>query len=82
MAQFMLLPSFMLSGFMFPFKGMPVWAQWAGELLPMTHILRIVRGILLKGNGFAEIAPDIWPIALFTLMVAVVAVWSYRVTLD
>ena len=82
MAQFMLLPSFMLSGFMFPFKGMPVWAQWAGELLPMTHILRIVRGILLKGNGFAAIAPDIWPIALFTLMVAVVAVWSYRVTLD
>ena len=82
MAQFMLLPSFMLSGFMFPFKGMPVWAQWAGELLPMTHILRIVRGILLKGNGFADIAPDVWPIALFTLMVAVVAVWSYRVTLD
>ncbi|HEY4172007.1 MAG TPA: ABC transporter permease, partial [Rhodopila sp.] len=82
MAQFMLLPSFMLSGFMFPFRGMPVWAQWAGELLPMTHILRIVRGILLKGNGFAAIAPDIWPIAVFTLMVAVVAVWSYRVTLD
>jgi ABC-2 type transport system permease protein len=82
MAQFMLLPSFMLSGFMFPFKGMPVWAQWAGELLPMTHMLRIVRGILLKGNGFAEIAPDVWPIALFTLAVAVVAVWSYRVTLD
>jgi ABC-2 type transport system permease protein len=82
MAQFMLLPSFMLSGFMFPFKGMPVWAQWAGELLPMTHMLRIVRGILLKGNGLAEIAPDVWPIAVFTLAVAVVAVWSYRVTLD
>jgi ABC-2 type transport system permease protein len=82
MAQFMLLPSFMLSGFMFPFKGMPVWAQWAGELLPMTHILRIVRGILLKGNGFFDIAPDVWPIAVFTLLVAVVAVWSYRVTLD
>src|ERR1700733_11580070 len=82
MAQFMLLPSFMLSGFMFPFKGMPLWAQWAGELLPMTHILRIGRGILLKGNGLAEIAPDVWPIALFTLAVAVVAVWSYRVTLD
>jgi ABC-2 type transport system permease protein len=82
MAQFMLLPSFMLSGFMFPFKGMPVWAQWAGELLPMTHVLRIVRGILLKGNGFFDIAPDVWPIAVFTLLVAVVAVWSYRVTLD
>jgi ABC-type multidrug transport system permease subunit len=82
MAQFMLLPSFMLSGFMFPFKGMPIWAQWAGELLPMTHILRIVRGILLKGNGFLDIAPDVWPIAVFTLLVSVVAVWSYRVTLD
>jgi ABC-type multidrug transport system permease subunit len=82
MAQFMLLPSFMLSGFMFPFKGMPVWAQWAGEVLPMTHVLRIVRGILLKGNGLAEIAPELWPIAVFTLAVAVVATWSYRVTLD
>lgn len=82
MAQFMLLPSFMLSGFMFPFKGMPVWAQWAGELLPTTHALRIVRGVLLKGNGFADIAPDLWPIAVFTLVVTVIGTWSYRVTLD
>jgi ABC-2 type transport system permease protein len=82
MAQFTLLPSFLLSGFMFPFKGMPVWAQWAGELFPVTHALRIVRGILLKGNGFAEIAPDLWPIAVFTLAVTLVATWSYRVTLD
>jgi ABC-2 type transport system permease protein len=82
MAQFTLLPSFLLSGFMFPFKGMPVWAQWAGEVIPMTHALRIVRGVLLKGNGFAEIAPDIWPILVFTLVVAAVATWSYRVTLD
>jgi ABC-type multidrug transport system permease subunit len=82
MAQFTLLPSFLLSGFMFPFKGMPVWAQWAGEVLPMTHALRIVRGMLLKGNGFAEIAPDLWPIGAFTLVVAAVATWSYRVTLD
>ena len=56
MAQFTLLPSFLLSGFMFPFKGMPVWAQWVGELFPITHALRIVRGVLLKGNGLAEIA--------------------------
>ena len=82
MVQFTLLPSFLLSGFMFPFKGMPVWAQWAGELLPMTHALRIVRGILLKGNGFAAILPELWPIVAFTLVVAAVATWSYRVTLD
>jgi ABC-2 type transport system permease protein len=82
MAQFTLLPFMLLSGFMFPFKGMPVWAQWAGELLPVTHALRIVRGLLLKGNGIAEIAPDLWPIAAFTLAISVVAIWSYRVTLD
>jgi ABC-2 type transport system permease protein len=78
----MLLPSFMLSGFMFPFQGMPVWAQWAGELFPITHALRIMRGILLKGNGLVDIMPDLWPIAVFTLMVTVVATWSYRETLD
>jgi len=82
MAQFTLLPFMLLSGFMFPFKGMPVWAQWAGELLPVTHALRIVRGLLLKGNGIAEIAPDLWPIAAFTSVIAVIAIWSYRVTLD
>ena len=82
MAQFTLLPSFLLSGFMFPFKGMPVWAQWAGEVFPTTHALRIVRGVLLKGNGLAEIAPDLWPIAAFTLVVGVIATWCYRVTLD
>ncbi len=82
MAQFTLLPSFLLSGFMFPFKGMPIWAQWAGELFPVTHALRIVRGVLLKGNGLAEIVPDLWPIAVFTLMVTVIATWAYRETLD
>ena len=82
MAQFTLLPSFLLSGFIFPFKGMPVWAQWAGEIIPTTHALRIVRGMLLKGNGFAEIAPDLWPMAVFTLVVAAIAARSYRVTLD
>jgi ABC-2 type transport system permease protein len=82
MAQFTLLPSILLSGFMFPFKGMPVWAQLLGELFPTTHALRIVRGVLLKGNGVTEIAPDLWPIAAFTLVVAVIATWCYRVTLD
>jgi ABC-type multidrug transport system permease subunit len=82
MAQFTLLPSFLLSGFMFPFRGMPVWAQRAGEVLPMTHALRIVRGVLLKGNGLAEIAPDLWPIGAFTVVVVTIAAWCYRVTLD
>jgi ABC-2 type transport system permease protein len=82
MAQFTLLPSILLSGFMFPFRGMPVWAQWAGEVFPTTHALRIVRGILLKGNAASDILPDLWPIAAFTLVVAVVAIWSYRETLD
>jgi ABC-2 type transport system permease protein len=82
MAQFTLLPSFLLSGFMFPFQGMPVWARWAGELFPVTHALRIMRGMLLKGNGLVDILPELWPMALFTVLVTVVATWSYRETLD
>ena len=82
MAQFTLLPSFLLSGFMFPFAGMPVWAQWAGEIFPVTHALRITRGILLKGNGLVEIAPELWPIGIFTLAIVAIAIWFYRETLD
>jgi ABC-2 type transport system permease protein len=82
MSQFMLPPSFFLSGFMFPFKGMPVRAQWLGELFPIIHALRIARGLLLKGNGPAEIAPELWPIAAFTLVVTVIATFSYCETLD
>jgi len=82
MAQFMLLPSLMLSGFMFPFKGMPVWAQWIGEIFPTTHAVRIVRGVLLKGNGMPDVVPELWPIAAFTLVIAVIAAWFYRETLD
>jgi ABC-2 type transport system permease protein len=82
MAQFMLLPSFLLSGFMFPFQGMPTWAQWAGEMFPVTHALRIARGVLLKGNGTADITHELWPIAVFTLAVVAIAIWSYRETLD
>ena len=73
MAFFFFLPSILLSGFMFPFRGMPDWAQWLGEVLPLTHFLRIVRGILLKGNGVAEIGPELWPIALFLLVAAAIA---------
>src|SRR5678815_1996985 len=82
MAQFTLLPSFLLSGFMFPFRGMPQWAQWLGELFPLTHFLRIVRGILLKGNGFSDIAPNMWPLALFLLVAGTIALTRYRETLD
>jgi ABC-2 type transport system permease protein len=82
LAQFTLLPSFLLSGFLFPFRGMPLWAQWIGETLPTTHAIRIVRGILLKGNGVTEILPELWPMVLFTLAAIGAAVWFYRKTLD
>lgn len=82
MAFFFFLPSILLSGFMFPFRGMPLWAQRIGEVLPLTHYLRIVRGILLKGNGLAEIAPNLWPIALFLLLVLTIGLKRYRQTLD
>jgi len=82
LAQFTLLPSFMLSGFFFPFRGMPIWAQWIGEIFPTTHAMRVVRGMLLKGNGAAEIAPELWPMALFTVAVIGISVWFYRETLD
>jgi ABC-2 type transport system permease protein len=82
MTFFFFLPSMLLSGFMFPFRGMPEWAQWLGEVLPLTHFLRVVRGILLKGNGTAEILPDLWPIAAFLLAAAIIALKRYRETID
>ena len=82
MSFFFFLPSILLSGFMFPFRGMPQWAQNIGEVLPLTHFLRIVRGVLLKGNTFHDIFPDIWPIALFAVIVLIIGVKRYRQTLD
>lgn len=82
MSFFFFLPSLMLSGFMFPFRGMPGWAQAIGEIFPLTHFLRIVRGILLKGNGPAEVALQTWPIALFAAVALSVGVIRYRRTLD
>ncbi|MBX3625805.1 MAG: ABC transporter permease [Rhizobacter sp.] len=79
---FFFLPSMLLTGFMFPFRGMPGWAQAIGEALPLTHFLRVVRGILLKGNGAAQILPELWPIALFMLVAGAVALARYRQTLD
>ena len=82
MAFFFFLPSLLLSGYMFPFRGMPGWAQNIGECLPLTHFLRVVRGILLKGNGLAETLPDLWPIALFLTVVLIIGIKRYRQTLD
>ncbi len=81
-AVFFLLPSILLSGFAFPFRGMPEWAQWIGEALPNTHFLRIVRGILLKGNGAVEIWPNVWPLLIFLVVVGAMALLRYRRTLD
>ena len=82
MAQFTLLPFMLLSGFMFPFLGLPRWARIIGEALPTTHAIRIVRGMLLKGNGLSDALPDMWPIALFMLIAVLIAVRFYRETLD
>jgi len=82
MAFFFFLPNILLSGFAFPFRGMPVWAQTIGELLPLTHFLRIVRGILLKGNGVDDVVRELWQIGLFALVALMVGVKRYRQTLD
>ena len=82
MTFFFFLPSILLSGFMFPFRGMPVWAQWIGEALPLTHFLRIVRGIMLKGNGAVQLLPELWPLLLFLTLAGGLALARYRQTLD
>jgi ABC-2 type transport system permease protein len=82
MTFFFFLPSILLSGFMFPFRGMPEWAQWLGSLLPLTHFLHLVRGIMLKGNGFVELWPNIWPILAFMGAVIAFGLLAYRRTLD
>jgi len=82
MTFFFFLPSILLSGFMFPFRGMPEWAQWLGSLLPLTHFLHLVRGIMLKGNGLAELWPQIWPILAFMLAVILIGLGFYKRTLD
>jgi ABC-2 type transport system permease protein len=81
-AMFVFLPSILLSGFLFPFRGMPAWAQVIGEILPITHFIRIARGVMLKGIGFAELGRELWPIALFASVVLTVGVKRYRQTLD
>ena len=79
---FYFLPNILLSGFMFPFQGMPQWAQVLGDLLPLTYFNRLIRGIMLKGNGWADSWPSVWPLIVFTLIVMTIAVKTYRRTLD
>jgi ABC-2 type transport system permease protein len=82
MTFFFFLPSMLLSGFLFPFRGMPLWAQYVGETLPLTHYLRIVRSIMLKGSGFGDLYADSLALGLFTLAAMGVAVLRFRQTLD
>lgn len=79
---FVLLPSILLSGFMFPFKGLPIWAQYIGSILPSTYFIRIVRGIMLKGSNFTEIWPNIWPLCIFMIVVTIITMRVYKTTLD
>ena len=79
---FYFLPTMLLSGFMFPFQGMPGWAQVVGGILPATYFMRLVRGILLKGNDWIDLWPNIWPMMVFTAVVMTIALTFYRKTLD
>ena len=82
LSVFYFLPSILLSGFMFPFRGMPEWAQWIGTFLPVTHFLRIVRGALLKGQSLGDMSPSLLALAVFAFGVAALALARYRTTLD
>jgi ABC-2 type transport system permease protein len=82
LSVFYLLPSILLSGFLFPFRGMPEWAQWLGTMIPVTHFLRIVRGALLKDQSFADMIPSLLALGIFVCVVAALAMARYRTTLD
>jgi ABC-2 type transport system permease protein len=76
------LPSMLLSGFMFPFQGMPAWARFLGNLLPLTHFIRATRGVLLRGEGIALVVQEMSPIALFTLVALAAALAGFRTRID
>jgi len=82
MSLFYIMPSILLSGFMFPFKGMPDWAQALGTIVPVTHFLRVVQGALLKGQGIGDSWPSLIALAAFTLVATLLAMARYRRTLD
>ena len=76
------LPQMLLSGFMFPFDGMPAWVRSLSELFPLTHFIRVVRGILLRGADLRDVWPDIWPLAVFVVVLMSLAVIRFRKRLD
>ncbi len=82
MTFFFFLPSMLLSGFMFPFRGMPEWAQVIGNILPLTHFLQLIRGVMLKGNHLPDLWPHIWPLLLFIFVVMAIGLKRFRRTLD
>ncbi|HEX5378619.1 MAG TPA: ABC transporter permease, partial [Phenylobacterium sp.] len=82
MSVFYILPSILLSGFMFPFRGMPAWAQWIGQIIPVTHFLRVVRGALLKGQGLGDMWRELVALLVFVCVVTALAMARYRRTLD
>ncbi|WP_334162116.1 ABC transporter permease [Phenylobacterium sp.] len=82
MSVFYILPSILLSGFMFPFRGMPEWAQAIGQVIPVTHFLRVVRGVLLKGQGLGDLWPELAALLAFVCVVTALAIARYRRTLD
>jgi len=79
---FFFLPSILLSGFMFPYRGMPGWAQWLGEIFPLTHFLRIVRAVMLKGATLPAVASEIGRLAVFVVLFSATALVRFRRTLD
>jgi ABC-2 type transport system permease protein len=82
MTFFVFLPSILLSGFMFPFAGMPRFAQWLAELLPLTHFLRLVRGVMLRGASVWELWPELLALAVFTAVMMAAAILRFRKRLD
>ncbi len=82
MSIFVLLPSLMLTGFLFPFQGMPEWAQMIGRAIPLTYFVRIIRGIMLKGAELADIFPSLWPLLVLMLVITGFTMKAYKNTLD
>jgi ABC-2 type transport system permease protein len=79
---FTILPSILLSGFMFPFAGMPGWAQLLGQIVPATHFLRIIRAVMLKGGDVPDVAAESGALCIILVVISLIAMLRYRQTLD
>ncbi len=82
MSVFVILPSIVMTGFMFPFQGMPIWAQTIAKCIPLTYFLRIARGIILKGAEFIDIFPNLWPLGVIVVFLTIITMKAYKNTLD